>query len=573
MGGYISRSFIHELINRVDLVDLIESYFSLRKTGQNYIATCPFHHEKTPSFTVNPEKQFYYCFGCGAQGNAISFLMNYAQFEFVEAVHELADRVGTEVLYESGSAPVITTTSTANLYDILTQVAKYYQQQLRQSQDAINYLKRRGLTGEIARDFGLGYAPSGDNIIKIWENNLTDKTYLLEMGLIKANAKGDYYNIFRNRIMFPIVDGRGRVIAFGGRLLQDNSSGPKYINSPETRLFQKGRELYNWYWARQNRPLPYLVVVEGYFDVITLAQYGIKNVVAPLGTAVTQEQLTRLFRVVPEIRFCFDGDLAGQKAAWRTLERVLPFLQDGQQVSFVFLPPGHDPDSLLRQIGKAAWENCMEQAVPLSNFLFTTLQRQVDINHLDGKTRLAKLAKPLLKQLPTGGYYQLLMVKELSRLTQIDAQRLTNDVTETVESHPLKLSIPNKTLREYSLVEQAIIYLLYNPTLSQYVEYPNEKLANLPDEPIKLLLRLIELTKKDPKITLGVICEYWRGTEYEDLINQLGLMSQGALFTHAHAIDFNIDFGEEFMGIIKQLEEKPNQFFFPPENLTIMTKR
>jgi DNA primase len=553
MGGYISRSFIHELINRVDLVDLIDSYLSLRKTGQNYIAICPFHHEKTPSFTVNPEKQFYYCFGCGAQGNAISFLMNYANFDFVEAVHELAARIGIEVLYEQDNAPVATTSAAkVNLYDLLAQVAKYYQQQLRQSQDAINYLKQRGLTGEIARDFGLGYAPSGwNNLITTFGNTLEAKTHLLATGLIKTNAKWGYYDQFRQRIMFPIVDGRGRVIAFGGRLLHDNSSGPKYLNSPETRLFQKGQELYGWYGARQTRPLPYLVVVEGYLDVITLAQYGVKNVVATLGTAVTREHLTRLFRVVPEIRFCFDGDAAGKKAAWRTLERVLPFLQDGQQVSFVLLPPGQDPDSLLRQQGKATWESCLQQASPLSNFLFATLRQQVDLNYLDGKTRLVKLAKPLLEQLPAGGYYQLLMIQELSKLTQIDAQRLTNDLNAAVEFYPPKPSIPKKTLREYSLVEQAIIYLLYDPTLSQYVEYPNEELASLPDEHLKLFLQLIELTKKDPKITLGVIYEYWRGTEYENVINQLGLISQGE-HTNLHLIDVE----QEFKGTMARLHEE-----------------
>ena len=569
MSGRISRSFIHELINRVDLVDLIDSYFSLRKTGQNYIATCPFHHEKTPSFTVNPEKQFYYCFGCGAQGNAISFLMNYAHFEFVEAVHELASQVGMEVQYEQGSAPVSLTLPTS-LYDLLTQVAKYYQQQLRQSPIAITYLKKRGLTGEIARDFGLGYAPTGwNNILTTCGSTLEAKTRLLETGLIKKNAKGDYYDLFRGRIMFPIVDGRGRVIAFGGRLLQDNSKEPKYLNSPETRLFQKGGELYGWYWARQNRPLQHLIVVEGYLDVVTLAQYGIKNVVATLGTAVTHEHLTRLLRTVSEIRFCFDGDLAGQKAAWRTLERVLPFLQEGQQVGFIFLPPGHDPDSLLRQEGISKWNNCVEKTLPLSNFLFDTLQQQVDMSHLDGKARLAKLAKPLLKQLPTGSYYQLLMIKELSKLTQIDETRLTNDLNDLIEPQPINSSIPSKTLREYSLVDQAIIYLLHNPTLSQYVTYPNEKLLSLPDEHIKLFLQLIELIKLNPKIkTLGTISYEvdQHATEYKNIINQLGLVSQGSLFTnHLHMIDMD----EEFKDIIKRLNEEYNkQIVFPTKNET-----
>lgn len=567
MGGHISRSFIHELINRIDLVDLIDSYFSLRKTGQNYIATCPFHHEKTPSFTVNPEKQFYYCFGCGAQGNAISFLMNYAQFEFVEAVHELASQVGMEVQYEQGSAPV-SITSPASLYDLLTQVAKYYQQQLRQSPIAITYLKKRGLTGEIARDFGLGYAPTGwNNILTTGGSTSEAKARLLETGLIKKNAKGDYYDLFRDRIMFPIVDGRGRVIAFGGRLLQDNSKEPKYLNSPETRLFQKGRELYGWYWARQNRPLPHLVVVEGYLDVITLAQYGIKNVVATLGTAVTREHLTRLFRTVPEIRFCFDGDLAGQKAAWRTLEKVLPFLQDGQQVSFIFLPPGHDPDSLLRQEGISKWNSCVEKALPLSNFLFDTLQQQVDTRHLDGRAKLIELAKPLLKQLPSTSSYQLLMTQRLSELTQLNVKQLTKIISgELIESHPIKSSLPNKTVREYSLVHQAIIYLLHKPTLSQHLAYPNEKLSGLLDEHIKLFLQLIELIKSNPKITLGMIYEQWRGTEYEEIINQLGLVSQGSLLTnHIHTIDMD----KEFEGTIARLEEEYHkQIVFPTRNQT-----
>jgi DNA primase len=515
---------------------------------------------------VNPEKQFYYCFGCGAQGNAISFLMNYAQFEFVEAVHELASQVGMEVQYEQGSAPV-SITSPTSLYDLLTQVAKYYQQQLRQSPIAITYLKKRGLTGEIARDFGLGYAPTGwNNILTTCGSTLEAKTRLLEMGLIKKNAKGDYYDLFRDRIMFPIVDGRGRVIAFGGRLLQDNSKEPKYLNSPETRLFQKGRELYGWYWARQNRPLQHLVVVEGYFDVITLAQYGIKNVVATLGTAVTREHLTRLFRTVPEIRFCFDGDLAGQKAAWRTLERVIPILPDGQQVSFAFLPPGHDPDSLLRQEGKATWDRCLKQASPLSNFLFDTFLQQVDTSHLDGRAKLIELAKPLLKQLPSTSSYQLLMIQRLSELAQLDVKQLTKIIAgDLIETHRIKPSGSDKTVREYSLVHQAIIYLLYKPALSQHLTYPNEKLSGLPDEHIKLFLQLIELIKSNPKITLGMIYEEWRGTKYENIINQLGLISQRALFTNIHTIDID----KEFVDIMARLnEEYDKQIVFPTRNET-----
>jgi DNA primase len=422
MAGRIPRNFIDDLITRVDIVDLIDNYVSLRKSGQNYTALCPFHNEKTPSFTVSPDKQFYYCFGCGAHGTAIGFLMNYAHLNFIEAVHELASRAGIEVVYEQGTTPT-SIAAVDDLYQTMEQATHYYRQQLRQSQAAIKYLKSRGLTGEIARDFRLGYAPPGwDNLLKTLGTDTEKQSRLLKTGLIKQNESGHRYDHFRNRIMFPILDRRGRTIAFGGRTLSESKHEPKYLNSPETALFQKSRELYGWYFARKIRPLQKIIVVEGYMDVVALTQYGIQNAVATLGTATTHKHLTQLFRNVPEIIFCFDGDQAGQKAAWRALETVLPLLQEGRQVRFVFLPQGYDPDNLVRFEGTQNFNNRLAQATALSDFLFDTLTQQVDMRSIDGRARLVELAKPLLKQLPAGPYHEL-MLQKLSQLTGINLTR------------------------------------------------------------------------------------------------------------------------------------------------------
>ena len=415
----IPRSFIDDLMTRVDIVDLIDSYVSLRKTGQNYKALCPFHHEKTPSFTVSPDKQFYYCFGCGAHGTAIGFLIEYAQLNFVEAIHDLASRVGMDMVYEQGTAPV-SITAFDNLYQIMTEAAKYYREQLRHSPTAINYLKKRGITGEIARYFGIGYAPPAwDNLLKTFDNNADIRNQLLKTGLIKQNKNGHYYDHFRDRVMFPIFDRRERVIAFGGRKLSKNEHEPKYLNSPETALFQKSRELYGWSFARKIKSTQGIIVVEGYMDVMALAQYGIHNAVATLGTATTYEHLNLLFRNVSEIIFCFDGDNAGQKAAWKALKIVLPLLQAGRQVHFVLLPDGKDPDDLIRFEGTQNFNQRLKQAIPLSTFLFNTLEQQVDTSSIDGRACLVDLAKPLIMQLPAGPYREL-MLQKLSELTGVN---------------------------------------------------------------------------------------------------------------------------------------------------------
>ncbi len=534
----IPRYFIDELMAKVDIVDLINSYIPLRKTGQNYTACCPFHTEKTPSFTVSSEKQFYYCFGCGASGSAIDFMLNYARFEFVEAVEEIATRIGMAVVYEQNNTLPVDN-SIADLYQIMQQVAKYYRQQLRQSQTAINYLKQRGLTGKIALDYGLGYAPDGwDNLLKIFGTDAETRNNLLKTGLITQNDAGQRYDRFRNRIIFPILDRRGRIIAFGGRVL--DQSKPKYLNSPETTLFQKGNELYGWYLARKQGVLKTVIVVEGYMDVVALSQHGIHYAIATLGTATTVKHLTFLFRNVPEIIFCFDGDVAGQKAAWRALETALPLLQGNRQIRFIFLPQEHDPDGLIRLEGTQAFNKRIAQATPLLEFLFNTLQQQIDVNSIDGRANLVELAKPLINQLPAGTH-QDLMLQELSKLTGLN---------NLIVPKPQLKQSENTSFRELPLTKRAIVYLLHYPELVKLIKYP-EKLSFLNQDHIKLLLNLIEFIQFHPQLRLGAICEHWRGTEHESTINLLKTKKALSFENIAEIATLNIE--DEFISILNSL--------------------
>jgi len=530
----IPRNFIDRLINRIDLVDLINSYISLRKTGINYTACCPFHNEKTPSFTVSAEKQFYYCFGCGVHGTAITFLIEYQHLNFVEAVHELASRLGIEMEYEQGSS----VKSYEELYQLMIEASKFFKQQLRNSTKAINYLKGRGLSGEIARDFGLGYAPAEwDMLLKTLGTTPEKRTNLLKTGLIKQNDSGRRYDRFRDRVMFPILDKRGRIIAFGGRTLNQNKHEPKYINSPETDLFKKRYELYGWYLANKLHPLKNIIVVEGYMDVIALAQAGIKNVIAALGTTITEDHIKILFSRVSEIIFSFDGDKAGQKAAWRALETSLPLIHAGQQVNFLFLPPEHDPDTLVRQEGMEGFTTRLTRAIPLSNFLFDTLIQQVNLNIPEGRAALIEKAKALLTRLPEGPYREQ-MWQKLRQITYQAPQKRNRRINF---KHFKQIT----SLRELSLVHQAIVCLLHKPALSQSIENL-EQLHALKYEDIKLLYGLIELTLKNPQLTLDEICEHWRDTEYAETINKLS--AQKALFTEAQ-----INIEKDFLGAINRL--------------------
>ncbi len=385
MAGLIAQGFIDDLLNRTDIVEVVSSRVQLKKSGKNYTACCPFHQEKTPSFSVNHEKQFYYCFGCGAGGNALGFIMDHDHLDFPAAIEELAKRAGVEVEREASNTPQKPRQAVDSpLYALLAAASDYYRNALKshpQRDAAVNYLKKRGVSGVIARDFALGFAPPGwDNLSKHLGGDSLQQKALIEAGLLVENAENQRrYDRFRDRIIFPIHDSRGRIIGFGGRVLGDDK--PKYLNSPETPVFHKGQELYGLYEARKyNRQLNEIIVVEGYMDVIALAQQGLRNAVATLGTATSEEHIKRLFRVVPSILFCFDGDNAGRKAAWRALEATLSNLKDGQQARFLFVPDGEDPDSLIRSEGLEAFQaRIAQQAVPLTEYFFTHLAAEVNL--------------------------------------------------------------------------------------------------------------------------------------------------------------------------------------------------
>ena len=434
MAGLIAQGFIDDLLNRTDIVEVVSSRVQLKKAGKNYTACCPFHQEKTPSFSVNHEKQFYYCFGCGAGGNALGFIMDHDHLDFPEAVDELAKRAGVEVEREDSNSTTPRQPRQAvdsPLYALLTAASDYYRSALKnhpQRHAAVNYLKNRGVSGVIARDFALGFAPPGwDNLSKHLGGYALQEKAMIDAGLLAENADSKRrYDRFRDRIIFPIHDSRGRIIGFGGRVLGDDK--PKYLNSPETAVFHKGQELYGLYEARKhNRQLNEIIVVEGYMDVIALAQQGLRNAVATLGTSTSEEHIKRLFRVVPSILFCFDGDNAGRKAAWRALEATLSNLKDGQQARFLFVPDGEDPDSLIRSEGLDAFQaRIAQQSVALTEYFFTHLAQEVNIDSLEGKAHMATLAAPLIERIP-GANLRALMRQKLTQLTGLDtAQHADN---------------------------------------------------------------------------------------------------------------------------------------------------
>ncbi len=464
MAGLIPQSFIDDLLNRSDIVEVVGSRIQLKKTGKNYSACCPFHKEKTPSFTVSPDKQFYYCFGCGAGGNALGFVMDHDQLEFPQAIEELAKRAGMDVpREESGRGHKPRQPVDSPLYPLLNAAAEHYRQALKshpQRKYAVEYLKGRGLTGEIARDFGLGFAPPGwDNLLKQLGGDALQQKVMIDAGLLIENAEnGRRYDRFRDRIMFPIRDSRGRVIAFGGRVLGDDK--PKYLNSPETPVFHKGQELYGLYEARKhNRDLDEIMVVEGYMDVIALAQQGLRNAVATLGTATSEEHLKRLFRIVPSVLFCFDGDAAGRNAAWRALESTLSSLQDGRRARFLFLPDGEDPDTLVRAEGTDAFRARINQhAQPLADYFFQQLSEEADPRSLEGKAHLVTLAAPLIDKIP-GNNLRALMRQRLSEITGLSGEALSQVASSPRSPAPSPASpAPGSDYPDYGDIPDSAYY-------------------------------------------------------------------------------------------------------------------
>jgi len=498
MGGLIPDSFIEELLGRVDIVEIIERRVALKKAGREWQARCPFHDEKTPSFTVSPQKQFYHCFGCGAHGSAIGFLMNYEGLEFVDAVEELARYAGLEVPREASAQP----RPSADLYDLLENVANWYRQRLKENPEAVEYLRQRGVSGEVARDFGIGYAPAGwDRLLTAFGADEASRDRLRKAGLLSRGKSGDY-DKFRQRIMFPIQDRRGRVIAFGGRALGDD--GPKYLNSPETELFHKGRELYGLYLARRSQArLDRLLVVEGYMDVVALAQFGFRNCVATLGTATTADHAELLFRASDEVVYCFDGDRAGRQAAWRALEATLPRLRDGRQARFLFLPEGEDPDSLVRAQGEAAFARLLDGAQPLSDFFFVHFTAQVDMNALDGRARLVELARPALEAIPQGVFRDMMF----GRLETLAQHRLSNDGNRP-RPRPAAEAPARRPAPERTPMRLALAHLVQNPAL--VAEVPDSKALAGCDLPgAEIWRELVDFCRKSPNMTTAQLLELW----------------------------------------------------------------
>ena len=536
----IPESFIQELLHRIDIVDLVDSYVPLKKAGANFAACCPFHNEKSPSFTVSPTKQFYHCFGCGAHGTAIGFLMEYSGVGFIDAVKELAGRVGLQVPEEEGRRPH-EGPRLASLTELMARAAKYYYEQLKHSEKAIDYLKNRGLSGEIAQKFGIGYAPDGwQNLGAAFEDYTQSE--LQAIGLVIKNEQGRLYDRFRDRVMFPIINQKGEVIAFGGRVL--GAGEPKYLNSPETPLFEKGREVFGLPQARTAlREKNAVIVVEGYMDVVALAQHGVGNAVATLGTATTATHVQKLLRQVDRIVYCFDGDNAGRKAAWRALENSLDALPEQKSIGFVFLPESEDPDSFVRLHGKEAFERLIAQAMPLSEFLLRELASHCDMTSAEGRARLVSEAKPLLARLQTP-LLRLQLVKRLAEASGFSQQ----EVERLCDLRPVARPAPAKAPRRApSLLRPLLRMLLHKPELA--AKLPLEVLpANSAEARAVLSYCHAIRAAGEPVPAYPALLERLRGNEDEELLREAAgeLMQQP--FDEA-VID------EEFDGAVQRLLE------------------
>ncbi|HCG5568216.1 TPA: DNA primase [Vibrio parahaemolyticus] len=525
MAGHIPRSFIDDLLARLDIVDIIDARVKLKKKGKNYGACCPFHNEKTPSFSVSQEKQFYHCFGCGAHGNAIDFMMEFERLEFVEAIEELASYLGLDVPREQrsggggqfNSGPQASSSEKRSLYDLMGSIAQFYRNQLKQpsSKVAIEYLKDRGLSGEIVQKFGIGYvADEWDLVRKNFGQNKDNQDMLVTGGMLIENDKGNRYDRFRGRIMFPIRDRRGRVIGFGGRVIGEGT--PKYLNSPETPIFHKGKELYGLYEVLQaHREPAQILVVEGYMDVVALAQYSVDYSVASLGTSTTGDHIQMLFRQTNTVVCCYDGDRAGKEAAWRALENALQFLKTGNTLKFLFLPDGEDPDSYVRKYGKAAFEQQIEQATPLSSYLFDNLieLHQINLGNNEGKSALRAYASTLIDKIPDP-YFQELLEKLLDERTGFD-NRLRQPRKKISETRPQ----PHKEIKRTPMRE-VIALLIQNPSYAQMVpDLSSVRDLSIPG--LSLFADVLDKCQAHPHINTGQLLEHWRNSQNEALLSRL----------------------------------------------------
>ena len=538
MAGRIPQAFIDDLLARADIVEVIDSYVPLRKAGRNHQALCPFHEEKTPSFTVSQDKQFYHCFGCGANGTVISFVMELNGLGFVEAIEDLAGRYGLEIPREAGYQPA--SRQHDELYGLLEQAAQFYREQLQGHKGrAIDYLENRGISGTVVEDYEIGYAPPGwQRLLNALGKSAASRTRMAEAGLIKRPDRGDdtvagnrsgagtsddagrYYDRFRDRIMFPIRDQRGRVIGFGGRALSDEDN-PKYLNSPETPLFHKGRELYGLFQARrQNKKPESLHVVEGYMDVIALAQHGVNNTVATLGTAVTENHLEKLFRVVNRITFCFDGDNAGKTAARRSLEITIPQLREGRQALFNFMPEGHDPDSFIRRQGAEQFLSD-ENYVPLSDFLLDSITSETGTTTRESRANFLDMMLPYLNKMPRSGLHRLLL-KDVASIAKIDIDSIDKLLRDYQRGEPIRQKRYRTPIQKEktNLVSKVISYILSDPEVVQSVGDTAE-LSDIPVPGVDFLIDLIDLIHSNSGINCAGILERWRDSRYEQRLKEL----------------------------------------------------
>jgi len=542
MAGQIPQHFIDDLLAKVDIVDVIDQRVTLKRSGSNFGACCPFHNEKTPSFTVSQTKQFYHCFGCSANGNAISFLMEYESMHFVDAIESLAESVGMEVPRDQKAAKA--QNDSKPLYTLMDSIAAYYVSELRKSPVAIDYLKARGLSGETAKRFSIGFIPDGwDDLQKAFPQ---EETAMIKTGmLIKGDNGKRPYQRFRNRIMFPIKDRRGRVIAFGGRVI--GATEPKYLNSPETPLFHKGRELYGLYEARKSgQEASMIIVVEGYMDVVALAQHGIENSVATLGTAANQQHSELLFKVVPNIVFCFDGDRAGRSAAWRALTATLPCLQDGRDAHFLFLPDGEDPDSVVTAEGAAGFNDLLAERIPIIDYLYQHLSADVDMKSIGGKAQLAEKAKPLLATIPKGIYKQL----ALRRLETLIGLSLGSErAAAPAVTQPRKRGDEGLTA-----MSRSVLLCLQYPSVVQSIPVDDFDInPTLPGADV--LLKLIAFCDSSPDITTARLLERFRQSQsYSYLVK----LATKPYYPDGRELDLP-SAEQEFMHSIGRLRERSQQ--------------
>jgi DNA primase len=514
MSGRIPRNFIDDLLNRVDIVEVIDSRVPLKKKGREYWACCPFHGEKTASFSVSASKQFYHCFGCQKSGNAVGFLMDYDHMEFVEAIESLAQALGIEVPYEKGSAPARPAEGLEAMYQAMEQSAQYFEAQLKQTPAAIEYLKNRGISGQTAKIFAIGYAPPG------WNNLTGNEKLLVDTGMLVKKEDGKQYDRFRHRLMFPIRDRRGRTIAFGGRVINPEDN-PKYLNSPESPLFHKSDEIYGLYEMKKALTnIERIYITEGYMDVVALAEHGVKSAVATLGTAINNRQIESLFRVCKNLVFCFDGDAAGKKAAWRSLEQCLASLKEGRIARFLFLPEGQDPDSFINQHGEDAFNQQVEHASTLTEYLFENLLAECNIGTLEGRAQFLDRLRPYFAQIPLQSLKDQILAEVEHRLGQkIDGRMLRL----LGEDKPRQQARARQPEQHWTPTRLAINLLLTRPALA-LTTGTNDELTESDIPGVDLLLKILDRIHDEPDITTQNLLDRFKGDDHETHLYKLAAM-------------------------------------------------